>query len=283
MLQTRLWMGTLLVAPDRRHAGPRSAAAHRGIPSCSCLSLVCRWRRLWRLIRLAGGSRPAASALAGYVGVAVLLPANWPVAALLAAAAWRSIPRSLVLWHLCRLGAGGVRWEMAPSSDSASADSANGSVERMALHDLDWLTWACCPAFSPSLRWLYPASQPEHGSVGPGSGHLRAEVLRHRRVLHGPACWAGIRMTPVLSPKKTWEGAAGGLALGTLAAIGIDRLGAGALLRECLARSRLRPDASASPACWATWPSRCSSAIAGRRMPPRWCRASAACWTWSMR
>jgi phosphatidate cytidylyltransferase len=39
------------------------------------------------------------------------------------------------------------------------------------------------------------------------------------------------RMTPVLSPKKTWEGAAGGLAAAVLAAIGIDRLGPEAGLR----------------------------------------------------
>jgi phosphatidate cytidylyltransferase len=33
------------------------------------------------------------------------------------------------------------------------------------------------------------------------------------------------RMTPVLSPKKTWEGAGGGLALAVLVALGLDRLG----------------------------------------------------------
>jgi phosphatidate cytidylyltransferase len=33
------------------------------------------------------------------------------------------------------------------------------------------------------------------------------------------------RMAPILSPKKTWEGAAGGVAASVLAAIGIDRLG----------------------------------------------------------
>jgi phosphatidate cytidylyltransferase len=32
------------------------------------------------------------------------------------------------------------------------------------------------------------------------------------------------RLTPTLSPKKTWEGAVGGLAASVLAAIGIDRL-----------------------------------------------------------
>ena len=34
-------------------------------------------------------------------------------------------------------------------------------------------------------------------------------------------------MTPVLSPKKTWEGLAGGLALAMVAAFGINRAGGG--------------------------------------------------------
>jgi phosphatidate cytidylyltransferase len=40
------------------------------------------------------------------------------------------------------------------------------------------------------------------------------------------------KMTPVLSPKKTWEGAAGGLAAAVLAAVALDRLGPAPLLRE---------------------------------------------------
>ena len=41
-------------------------------------------------------------------------------------------------------------------------------------------------------------------------------------------------MAPVLSPKKTWEGAVGGLTLGVLTAIGIDRWGPVPLLKGCL-------------------------------------------------
>src|SRR5262249_1977461 len=45
--------------------------------------------------------------------------------------------------------------------------------------------------------------------------------------------WFGrTRMTPVLSPKKTWEGALGGLTLATLVAIGLDRLGPAPLLNR---------------------------------------------------
>ncbi len=40
----------------------------------------------------------------------------------------------------------------------------------------------------------------------------------------------------MLSPKKTWEGAAGGLTLGTLTAIGIDQWGPVPLLGKSLSR-----------------------------------------------
>src|SRR5207247_9062161 len=40
------------------------------------------------------------------------------------------------------------------------------------------------------------------------------------------------RMTPVLSPKKTWEGAAGGLATAIVVTIALNRLGAN-VLGEC--------------------------------------------------
>jgi phosphatidate cytidylyltransferase len=39
-------------------------------------------------------------------------------------------------------------------------------------------------------------------------------------------------MTPVLSPKKTWEGAFGGLATAVLVAFGVDRLGPAPVLNQ---------------------------------------------------
>lgn len=42
------------------------------------------------------------------------------------------------------------------------------------------------------------------------------------------------RMTPVLSPKKTWEGAAGGLAVAMMVAVALDRLGPASLLQGCV-------------------------------------------------
>jgi phosphatidate cytidylyltransferase len=39
-------------------------------------------------------------------------------------------------------------------------------------------------------------------------------------------------MTPVLSPKKTWEGAAGGLLAAVLVTVALDRLGPEPLLRQ---------------------------------------------------
>src|SRR5262249_34252678 len=42
------------------------------------------------------------------------------------------------------------------------------------------------------------------------------------------------RMTPVLSPKKTWEGAAGGIAAAAATAIGLDRFGPAPVLHNAL-------------------------------------------------
>src|SRR5262249_24607249 len=84
--------------------------------------------------------------------------------------------------------------------------------------------------FFDQLRWLYPADLtsgsvalalaifvPKGGDIGAyGTGRLFG---RHP-------------MAPVLSPKKTWEGAAGGLAAAALVAVTIDRLGPVALLHE---------------------------------------------------
>lgn len=98
-----------------------------------------------------------------------------------------------------------------------------GSLEAMSR---SW--WAIgylglLPAFFAQLRWLYE----------PGDAHGTAALALAIFVPKG--CDIGAyftgrllgrhRMTPTLSPKKTWEGAAGGLAAAVLVAVGIDRLG----------------------------------------------------------
>jgi phosphatidate cytidylyltransferase len=85
------------------------------------------------------------------------------------------------------------------------------------------------PAFLIQLRWL--------GSVGTGTAiGIEPGLLALALAIFVPKCgdigayFAGRflgqhRMSPVLSPKKSWEGAAGGIIASTAAAIGINRLG----------------------------------------------------------
>jgi phosphatidate cytidylyltransferase len=109
----------------------------------------------------------------------------------------------------------------------ASFSEPGRSVERMAM------TWfilgylGLLPCFFAQIRWLTPDHQansfrlalavfvPKVCDIGAyATGRL---IGRHK-------------MTPTLSPKKTWEGAVGGLIAGILAAIAIDRLGPASLL-----------------------------------------------------
>lgn len=80
------------------------------------------------------------------------------------------------------------------------------------------------PSFFAQLRWLEGPGEPNRGTLAlalaifvPKMGDTGAYFTGRLLGRH--------RMAPVLSPKKTWEGAAGGLATAVLAAIGIDSLG----------------------------------------------------------
>lgn len=86
------------------------------------------------------------------------------------------------------------------------------------------------PAFLAQMRWL-------------GSSPLQGTMALVLTIFVPKFCDIGAyfsgrflgrnRMTPLLSPKKTWEGAVGGLTLAVLAAVAIDRLGPVALLHLC--------------------------------------------------
>jgi phosphatidate cytidylyltransferase len=102
------------------------------------------------------------------------------------------------------------------------------SFERMAR------TWwviaylGLLPSFFAQIRWLFPWGSPL------GSGALALAIFVPKGCDIG-AYFTGRAfgrhpMTPVLSPKKTWEGAAGGLVFAVLVAIGIDRLGSAPVL-----------------------------------------------------
>lgn len=109
-------------------------------------------------------------------------------------------------------------------------EQPGASFERMAR------TWwviaylGLLPSFFAQIRWLYPWASPL------GTSALALAIFVPKGCDIGAYFTGRLLgkhpMTPVLSPKKTWEGAIGGLAFAVLVAIGIDRLGPTPVLNE---------------------------------------------------
>jgi phosphatidate cytidylyltransferase len=233
MLQTRLWMGTILVLItagmlvfDQRLAP--------WYPFLLVFVLGLSLAAVAELIRLLGGAQKVQAPLLA-IGVAVLVTTNWwrhPLSAFGLAAN----PTSLLLGAFVALTLIAFLWEMATFRTVLDTPiQANGSVERMSrtIWALGYL--GLLPGLFAGLRWLYPANQPEYGSVA-----LALVIFVPKCCDIGAYCTGRLvgrhPLTPVLSPKKTWEGAAGGLTLGTLTAIGIDQWGPVPLLGKSLGR-----------------------------------------------
>jgi phosphatidate cytidylyltransferase len=233
MLQARLWMGTILVLVtagmlvlDQRLAP--------WYPFLFVFVVALSMAAVAELCQLLGGtSRVQAPLLA--TGVFLLVTANWWVH-LLSGFGWVVDPPHMILGAFVALVPAVFIWEMAtfqPIVDTPIA--ANGSVERMSRTIWALAYLGLLPSFLAGLRWLYPANQAEHGSVA-----LALVIFVPKCCDIGAYCTGRLLgrhpLTPVLSPKKTWEGAAGGLTLGTLTAIGIDQWGPVSLLGKSLGR-----------------------------------------------
>jgi phosphatidate cytidylyltransferase len=158
--------------------------------------------------------------LNGGAVLAVLL-ANWP--AHLWPSFWGGDPWLLVVVAFTAVMLIAFLVEMARFQPSAQTTEANGGVViRMAL--LVWMTayLGLLPSFLAQLRWLDGAQVykpvtalalaifvPKCCDIG---AYFTGRLLgRHP-------------MSPVLSPKKTWEGLAGGLLLSAGVAVAINRL-----------------------------------------------------------
>jgi phosphatidate cytidylyltransferase len=223
MLRTRLWVGTILVvlvigalAVDQQFAPayPVLFALMLGLSLAACTELL----------HLLGAARRPAPWLC-YAGLAALVTANWP-AHLPATAALEPEPWCWVGCVFAGFVLAGFVVEMATFREPGA------SVTRMAL--AVWLAayLGLLPSFLAQLRWLG-----EDGSRGTMALALAIFVPK--------CCDIGAYttgrlfgrhpMTPVLSPKKTWEGAVGGVILAAAVAVALDRLGPAALLHHDLA------------------------------------------------
>ncbi len=204
---TRLWVGTMMgllaagiLALDHHVA----AALGRPIYPCLLVAVVL-------LLALAAGElylllaahpRPPFSLV--LTGCLVVALAGWPAQLRWTAEPWRD-----TAWAFAAVVLAGFLWEMAVFREPG------GVVLRLAL-----LTWVVAylgllAAFFVQVRFLGVAALtlvifvPKGCDIG---AYFTGRALgRHR-------------MTPTLSPKKTWEGLAGGLALAALIAVGVNRL-----------------------------------------------------------
>ena len=116
------------------------------------------------------------------------------------------------------------------------------------------------PCFLAQLRWARRTS----GRTSPWPWRSSCPRLRHRRLLHGPAAGPAsddARAQPEEDLGRSRRRADPGGA-------GHDRhrsSGPGSFAAATCSSRSPSASASAAPACWATWPSRCSNAIAGSK------------------
>ncbi|MCS7045407.1 MAG: phosphatidate cytidylyltransferase [Gemmataceae bacterium] len=212
MLSTRIWVGALLIAMAVAMLVFDQRLAEWHYPILFVFQMTCALAGCCELIGLLGAER-APQHWPSYLGVAMLCAANWAVHCLgESSQAWTGI---LGCFTVVLLGT--FFWEMA------TFHGPGRSIERLGT---TWMVVAylgLLPCYFAQLRWLYPKGA-EQGTLAvalaifvPKGCDIGAYFTGRLLGRH--------KMTPVLSPKKTWEGAAGGLVLAGLTAVGIDRLG----------------------------------------------------------
>jgi len=220
MLRTRLWMGAILIALTVGMLGfDQAYAPWHPFQFAFQTALACMGS--WELIRLFGKERRMHGAVLA-VSVVGHTVANFVVPAVR--------PASDV-WLALFVGFAAAQLAVF-IAEMAHFRQAGDSVDSMArtVWGIGYL--AVLPSFLAQLRWLYPAGS----SLGTSALALAIFVPKGCDI---GAYFTGKllgrhRMTPILSPKKTWEGAAGGLTFASLVAILIDSLSAEKVLAGSL-------------------------------------------------
>jgi phosphatidate cytidylyltransferase len=227
MLSTRLWMGAILIvlasgmlAFDQlfRPWYPFLLVFFLVLALVGCLELVSLLPSAQR--------PPLALCLAGVVAVVL---ANWPAhVGLWAGDPWRDVAGAFAALVLA-----------AFLAEMAAFREPGNSVNRIALAVWVVAYLGLLPSFLAQLRW-------QAGDTGDDRRGVTALALA---IFVPKFCDIGAyftgrllgrhRMTPVLSPKKTWEGLAGGLVVSALTAVAINRTLPVPALRDDLAAAAL--------------------------------------------
>jgi phosphatidate cytidylyltransferase len=215
MLRTRLWMGAVLILLASgvlivdQYLGPWYPFLFVFILG---LALACCHEFLQLL---SATLRPPAWLC--HACVAVLICSNWPPHLL------HETATSQVWFWIASTFTGVVL--AAFLVEIATFREPGGSVVRIAITVLiaAYLGWL--PSFLVQLRWT-AGETAWHGSIALALAIFVPKCCDIGAYFTG-RLFGKHRMTPVLSPKKTWEGLAGGLILSALAALGINALGGG--------------------------------------------------------
>ena len=208
MLKTRLWMGGVLIALTigmllgDQHLAP-------WFPFLLLFQLGLALAGCFELVHLLGPQRSPQKVVC-FLGVTVFVLANW----LVHYPTTHANPWTVLIGILAGFLLLVLLYEMATFT------APGRSVERMALTWLIIGYLGLLPCFFAQIRWLTEAHQDNSVRLAlaafvPKCCDIGAYATGRLIGKHP--------MTPVLSPKKTWEGAIGGLAAAVLAAVAIDR------------------------------------------------------------
>ncbi len=219
MLRTRLWMGALLVAVVVAIFWIDAALGQ--FPFLFLLLiLLLAWAACLEMLHLiASIGRPIP--LLCYVGITLVILANLPAHLPVrftgpAADSW-----AWVAWTFTSVVLAAFLLETATFREPGQ------SVQRIALTIWIVVYLGLLPSFLVQTRWPIAANGTDLARIGTLSLALAVFIPKCCDI---GAYFTGRflgrhRMTPVLSPKKTWEGAIGGLLTAVGATIGINRLG----------------------------------------------------------
>ncbi len=217
MLTTRLWMGAILIGlAVGMLVGDQHLAPY--FPFLFLFLFTASLAACHEFVNLLGPLRVPQRGVC-YLGVAVLALSNWWIHYLAPQLPFWTVLSGILAGFLLLA----FIYEMTVFAEPGR------SVERIAL------TWfalgylGLLPCFFVQIRW-FP------------DGHQANSVRLALAVFVPKCCDIGAyavgrligrhKMTPVLSPKKTWEGAIGGLVAGVLAAVALDRLTDAAVLQK---------------------------------------------------
>lgn len=232
MLRTRLWMGALLIA-----LAVGALVVDQWLapwyPFLLLLVLGLGLAACHELLNLLGPERRPTPWLA-YAAVALLVVANWPPH-LLTPERIYDPPSSTGLhpayyvhvvqswtpanWLIAVLAAVALTAFLV---EMMTFREPGHSVERIALAVWIAVYLGLLPSFLVQLRWL---DDETYGDAAAGTWALALAIFVPKTCDIGAYFTGRLLgrhpMTPVLSPKKTWEGAAGGLILAALVAVAI--------------------------------------------------------------